>query len=397
MSRQFLERCPKKHLLLHMDINKTIIQVDIVGGRSMEDVLISNAAANVVGKVDEAGRWRPLYGPKDPKPATADSSTMTYDVYLDRLHSEPPGMQDLPKKERDAVWKSVTGRRKEASHKFTFPGEIGERYAPLVEEQRRCLTVCQDPLQYYVIIPSFFHLINTLSTLDWPFTLLFRTFGSDLRDVLAEWQRFVRGEHVCKPSGPFLERLRAAGTEPLTGCMYRDGERYFLSRGPDVSVYTLDSTVLNGEHGASAEALKAELARMPGFKDVKETRFRELSGELQTYFAGSGHVGGLVDYYPAWAQVAERRVGGKVYPVSLDDDRYHVFFDDNIALGDEHSIVDLRDAATEKSILGVEEEAPFCVPVNAYEAIVDENYFVDRLSRCLELQVAAQQAHAQSK
>lgn len=360
----------------------------------MEDVLNSNVASNVYGTVDEAGEWRALYGPKDQKPlpvSLGSKKAVSYDAYIDQLYCEPPGMLGLPKRERDSVWKGVTAKRRAASRVFTFRGEAGEHYAPLVEEQKRCLTMQEDPLRYYTIIPSFFTLVNALSELDWPFTLIFRTFGSDLENVLAEWKEFVQGDHVCKPRGPFLERLRKGGADPLTGCMYRDGERLFLCCGPCVSAYTLNSKTLNEEHGTSTKSICKELESMPGFKEVKVTSFGALGDDLQQYFAGSGNVGGLVDYYPSWAQAAERRVGGKVFPVSTEGSRFHVFFDDNIALGDERSIVDLRDASTGESIIGLEKEEPFCVPVNAYRAIVEDNYFVERLAYCLELQCRLQQ------
>ncbi|XP_050340660.1 uncharacterized protein LOC126767096 [Bactrocera neohumeralis] len=327
----------------------------------MEDVLNSNAAANVYGKMDESGKWHALFGPKDRKlspSALSNEEPITYDVYIDSLHCEPPGMQDLPKKERSAVWKGVTDQRKAATQKFTFPGEV------------------KSTLRLWRSNGGASPHRLTLSSI------------TDLKDVLLEWQQFVQGEHACKPRGPFLQRLRESRTTPLTGCMYRDRERLFFCRGPCVSAYTLESTVLSEVHGASADVIRKELSRMPGFNTVHATSFATLDNDLEQYFAGSGHVGGVVDFYPSWAQAAERRIGGKVFPISTEDDRFHVFFDDNIALGDEHSIVDVRDAKTGESVLGVAREEPFCVPVNAYRAITDENYFVEALAHCLELQCA---------
>lgn len=388
MSRSLLEACGKKHIVIHMDINKTIIQVDQAGGRTLDDVLNSNVAANVYGAVDPSGKqWRPLFGPFDKGAAdqTPESSQLlTYDAYIDQLHCEPPGMQELPKREKDAVWKTVSNLRRQATRKFTHTGEPGEAYAPLVELQRKQL---RHGDEYFHIIPSFFKLVNTLSELSLPFTLIFRTFGSDLDSVLREWRSFVQGTHYCKPAGAVLEEMRRSYKEPLCGSVFRQGDDMYICYGPRVSL----SSLLSSDFELPDETEMLEHLRLlPDCTSANKTSFSDLRDHLIDYFGGSNNVGGLVDYYPNWAQGAERRTGGKVFPLSLKDPSFsYVFFDDNIFIGDERSIVDVRDAKNSESIVDPSIERMYCVPANAFKAIVDENYFVDELTRCLELQAQA--------
>jgi hypothetical protein len=385
MSRSFLASCSRKHLILHMDINKTIIQVDQAGGRSLEDVLNSNVAATVYGTVDSKdGTWKALFGPFDKSaipPSSATDEILTYDAYIDRLHCEPQGMQELPRKEKDTVWKSISNLRRQATGKFTHTGEPGAAYAPLVELQRQHL---QHDDGYYHIIPSFFKLINTLSELDMSFTLIFRTFGSDLDSVLREWKTFIQGEHVCKPSGPILQKMREKYTEPLCGSVYRHKDEMYICYGPQASL----SSRLSAEFDeADSFRILEHLKHVRGCTAASKTSFAELKDHLVEYFAQSNNVGGLVDYYPNWAQGAERRTGGKVFPLSLkDESNYYVFFDDNIFIGDERSIVDVREADGAESIMDPEVEKRYCVQVNAFKAIVNDNYFIDKLSECLKLQ-----------
>lgn len=385
MSRQVLQRCSRKHLVIHMDINKTIIQVDAAGGRTMDDVLNSNLATSTYGFIDPInGQWKALYGPLDDPVVTAEAQgteVVTYADYVDRLHRAPPGMQDLPKAERDAVWKTVTHGRRQATRKFTFPGEVGEAYAPLVELQRQHL---KHGDAYYHIIPSFFRLVNTLSDLSFPFTLIFRTFGSDLGDVLQEWKSFVLGTHVCQPSGPILQRLKANYIEPLSGSVFRQGDDMYICYGPRVS---LTNYLKPGFEGTDPDSVLSHLQQAPGCTSAYKTSFADLKDHLVEYFARSNNVGGLVDYYPNWAQSAEHRTGGKVFPIAQNDPHfYYVFFDDNIFLGDEHSIVDVREADGAESILDATVERKYCVQANAFKAIVDEDYFVNALCECLRLQ-----------
>ncbi|KPA81151.1 hypothetical protein ABB37_04493 [Leptomonas pyrrhocoris] len=368
-----------------MDINKTIIQIDQAGGSTLEDVLNSNVAANVYGLIDpKDNKWKALYGPFD-KDATVSlppkGDIVTYDAYIDRLHCEPAGMQELPKQEKNAVWKTVTNLRRQATRKFTHAGQPGESYAPLVELQRQHL---KHGDEYYRIIPSFFRLINILSESDMPFTLIFRTFGSDLESILQEWRAFVQGTHFCKPSGPILQRMRDSYREPLCGSVYRHKDEMYICYGLQVSLFSF-----LGPHYEETDAVKIleHLKQLPGCTSAYKTSFVDLKDHMLDYFARSNNVGGLVDYYPNWAQGAERRTGGKVFPLSQNDPQYfYAFFDDNIFIGDEHSIVDVREAEGAASIVDPEIERKYCVPVNAFKAIVDNNYFVDELGVCLKLQ-----------
>ncbi|GET91933.1 hypothetical protein, conserved [Leishmania tarentolae] len=384
MSRQLLQRCSKKHLVIHMDINKTIIQIDQAGDRTLDDVLNSNAAANTFGLVDPTdNRWRPLYCVTDAPVMPADTHSghiMSYEAYIDNLYRAPPGMQDLSKVERNAVWKSVSNLRRQATGKFTFPGEAGESYASLVDLQREHLKNSDG----YCIIPAFFHMVNTLSELELRFTLIFRTFGSDLSTVLQEWRSFVLGTHVCKPSGPVLQELRENYIEPLSGSFFRQADDVYICHGPRVS---LSSYLTSGFEETNPAKVLEHLHQVPGCTSAYKTSFADLKDHLVEYFARSNNIGGLVDYYPSWAQAAEHRTGGKVFPISQNDPNYYfVFFDDNIFIGDEHSIVDVREADGAKSIIDVEIERKYCVPVNAFKAIVDNEYFVSELCTCLGLQ-----------
>ncbi|XQJ30142.1 hypothetical protein NXY56_006221 [Leishmania guyanensis] len=385
MSRQLLQRCSKKHFVIHMDINKTIIQVDQAGGRTMDDVLNSNVAANTYGYIDPTdNQWRPLYGPSDApvaQPDTYSGPIMSYDTYIDSLYCAPPGMQELSKAERDAVWRTVSNLRRQATRKFTFPGEAGEAYAPLVDLQRQHLGHSDG---YYNIIPAFFHMINTLSELNLQFTLIFRTFGSDLSAVLEEWRSFVFGMHACKPSGPVLQELKENYVEPLSGSFFRQADDIYICYGPRVS---LSSYFTSSFQETDPAKVLEHLHQVPGCTSACKTSFADLKDHLVAYFSRSKNVGGLVDYYPSWAQAAEHRTGGKVYPISQNDPNYYsVFFDDNIFIGSEHSIVDIRETHGAKSIVDMEVERKYCVPVNAFKAIVDKEYFVKELCTCLRLQ-----------
>ncbi|RNF15131.1 putative ubiquitin ligase [Trypanosoma conorhini] len=385
MSRAFLERCPRRPLVIHMDINRTIIQFDSAGGRTLEDALNGNVAANVLGRCD-GDKWVAVLGPQEEGDR---SGLITFEKYVDDLHAEPPGMQERPKSERDRMWREIAARRRAMVRVFTHAGQPGEKYMRHVEEQRRVLTATPN----HSMIPAFFQLVNTLSELNWPFTLIFRTFGNDMANVLREWRQFVFGEHVYQPRGAVLKDLKEKYVPEATGCIFRAEDQLFFCLGPD------KPSVVKYPEGTETlppSEVLAQLSAMPSCKEVHQTNFQLLHDKLWEYTSASNNIGGIVDYYPFWASGAERRSGGKVFPVAITSSsagansitpRFYAFFDDNIFIGEEKSIVDLRDIATGKGITDAATERKYCVAVNPYMAIVNNDYFVDSLAQVIRLQL----------
>ncbi|PBJ73463.1 hypothetical protein BCY84_14528 [Trypanosoma cruzi cruzi] len=385
MSRAFLERCPRRHLVIHMDINRTIIQVDSAGQRTMEDALNGNIAANVWGRCEE-DKWVAVLGPGEEGDR---SGLVTFDKYVDNAYTEPPLMQELPKAEREGIWRDISAKRRSVLRTFTHAGQPGENYAQHVEEQRKVLTAASN----CSMVPSFFQLVNTLSELNWSFTMIFRTFGHDLANVLQEWRQFLFGELAHKPQGALLGRMKEKYVPEMTGCIFRAEDSIFFCVGPD------EAAVVHHPEGVekmSPSEVLAQLSTMPSCKEVHQTNFMQLHDQFLEYTSASNNVGGIVDYYPFWAQGAERRSGGKVFPVAITSSsrvtapvtpRFYVFFDDNIFIGEEKSIVDLRDIVTGKSITDAAIERKYCVAVNPYKATVDKEYFVDCLAGRIRLQL----------
>ena len=358
-----------------MDINKTIIHVDAAGGKTFEDVLNSNVGKRVKGTVHDG-----IFTAKGM--STSDdsgvSSEMTFDDFVDVV-LPTPDLKSLPNDvERREAMKQVTNKRRVLRATFTKPGQPGEAFAALVEQQRAALTKPSGSL--WNITPTFFYLMNQLSICEWPFVLIFRTFGSDLLAVLDEWREFVRGRLDVRPEGPLLRAMaeQQDGTNEIpVGSIYRDTQGLSFCWG-----------VASPPPPPSQEALhllgKQYLATIETHAAAIDVTYEQLFAELTK--PSHGPVVGAVDYYPFWSQHGERRVAGKVYPVlrprgaSAGAPPFQVFFDDNIAIGDEQSIVDLRDAETGHPINDHAEEAKYCCAVDSFEAICNVEYFAQQLA-----------------
>jgi hypothetical protein len=73
------------------------------------------------------------------------------------------------------------------------------------------------------ILPSFFELLKHLHASGRTFTIVFRTFGSDLRDVIDEMNLFASGQH---PSYPGVRMDGSDGRTDLRLSMVRSTGAY---------------------------------------------------------------------------------------------------------------------------------------------------------------------------
>jgi len=188
----------------------------------------------------------------------------------------------------------------------------------------------------------------------------------------------VNGEHHYQPEGPLLKAMRDSFVPPVCGALFRNEVGMAVSWDRHTPVPPppsgVDSTTL------LPEEYLGDIASSGCSHSVS---YHELYDEIMAKAQSSGGVMGLVDYYHYWSQHAESRSAGKVYPVmqksaSSPLPPFQVFFDDNIFIGDDKSIVDMRSALT-GAALELKEESAYCCGVAPYLAVVFEDYFVNEL------------------
>ena len=87
----------------------------------------------------------------------------------------------------------------------------------------------------YHIIPSFFRMLMFLKKQKKEFSVAFRTFGSELDNVVYEYNKFCQGEHPCfngrnntplvKMDGSKNSKDMQIRDENQRGTMYRNGDQ----------------------------------------------------------------------------------------------------------------------------------------------------------------------------
>lgn len=325
-------------LVLHFDVNKTIVMSDACQGYSVSKVVGEALGRATHGTVSTEKGWS--WNGQAPSPEPQASGDVSYMAWL-RQQGLPAAellkrLSSLGKQDDMVAGVADTRERMEAALRLPN-GEVGERYRALFDGGSFPST---QPWRY--VVGPFFRLVETLSARGRRFAIVIRTFGTDIGQGLCkEINAFAEGRHPLYPTaGPFdgtngRPDLRINLDDPSShGSFYRDDS------GPALVVGTLE--------------------RPPPDDDVSEVGLQHFNGQGLRIVAGHAAIAAeiaeiarrrgllaLRDYWPWWGKVhKEKGDAGKVLYVDTADFTTHpIFFDDHVSKGDAEDahIVDVRD------------------------------------------------------
>eukprot|EP00123_Amoebidium_parasiticum_P020601 comp5338_c0_seq1/m.1323 comp5338_c0_seq1/g.1323 ORF comp5338_c0_seq1/g.1323 comp5338_c0_seq1/m.1323 type:complete len:465 (-) comp5338_c0_seq1:145-1539(-) len=355
-------------LVLHFDINKTIIMEDPAGKKTTEDVIndiLASACWGTVGETEGKGLvWSACVETPSVNPPHSDKKKLvSYKTFVDQiLLPYPPLQPDLTPQQQRSINRLVKDKRTELVSAFTNPGQPGERYRKNWFELSKSLKR-DGSAGYHYVLPSFFRLLLHLVDRAVPFRLVFRTFGDDLKSVIAELNRFCTGEHPDYP-GVSLPQLKV-DPDGSVGSLFRSKEATCLVMGTTEKPPSL----AHGMEFYHTHGLPIHV----GYGAIYEELCR-LWGHTQCM--------GLTDYYEWWAANNEHGYAGKLFLVNPEDTNYRqVFFDDNIETdGGLRNIVDVRNPRTEEPLPLATSLEHYLVRVEPFEAIPNPDYFIDQLN-----------------
>ncbi|KAK2851018.1 hypothetical protein Q5P01_007294 [Channa striata] len=320
----------RKKLVLHVDLNSTILVSDAVTQDGAVATLDHYLSTVTWGKADERGKWEWL----------SDSPSLL-----------PPC--------KDAVsFYSQFGRT------LGFTAGVGRRFRKFRDEHLELLRwpegikgdkdlsyKGEDGRLYHWIVPSFFQLLKDLVQEGREFAIVFRTFGIDLPRVLRA-----------------VNRALNEGAHPLF---------------PDLPDLKLSVNVAPGKIHCSAKGITVKRS---------ENRLSSQGGErsLYQFFSSMQGLGGFKDDYEWWAGNSFSLRGGKPLWVDpFDQQVQHIFIDDNIRQDDEQTVVNpkvfLDSEGSETRTACTSELYDIALVQNdLLQAIADPNYFTRRVHICLE-------------
>ncbi|KAM4722760.1 uncharacterized protein WCC33_008915 [Rhinophrynus dorsalis] len=319
----------QRKLVLHLDLNNTILVSDAATGQGPGAALNSYLSTVTWGRLSDTGEW----------------------CWLDNCLSVAPPCKDAvsyyTQFGRDAqfVDTKVGGRFKEIfTHHMQlleWQGELDQQFTQMGEDGK-----C-----YNWILPSFFHLLESLHHQRRQFTVVLRTFGVDLPLVLPAIHSALSGKH---PHFPQLQTLQLL-VNLIPGKIHCSKQESVLTQG----------------------------------SDRVSTKAKERN--IYDYFNSLSGIVGLKDHFDWWARNSFSSKGGKPFWIDPNDyDTQHIIIDDNIRLNEDDTIVNCRVLLDQKSgqksrKVPTSELYDIClVQTDLLRAIAEKDYFLDCIRVCEE-------------
>lgn len=319
----------RRKLVLHLDLNNTILVSDAATGQGPKAALNSFLSTVTWGKPSDTGGWQWISDRPSVSPPSEDAIN-----YYTRFGRST----DFVDTEMGRRFKDVHTRHMkllewegEPDKDFTQTGENGKGYN--------------------WILPSFFHLIEKLHQEGRQFSVILRTFGTDLPPVLQAVQSAFKGKH------PLFPQLQGV---PMT-----------VDETPGKIRCSSQETVLT--HGS----------------DCVSTKQSERA--IYDYFSAMNGIGGFTDNFFWWRENDFTAAGGKPFWINPSDcDTQHILIDDNIRQSEEDTIVNCRMLLDKKRgrkyrVVPTSEMYDIClVQTDLLRAIAEEDYFLECVRTCEE-------------
>lgn len=378
-------------LLIHLDVNKTVIPSDSMQLTGIEDGIRESVADLFWGTLtstDQRLEWEWMRcKPSSTRPyrlqdsSGSDKVLATYGEFCKKVVKK--------KDEMKAALRSfhlVSGQ------------PVKEEMERLVKSTMRKLLLRQDICNSKEaeavgitgntlnMFPTLFHLAAALQRAGRPFALLFRSFGADHVRVQQEWNAFCElrhpvFSHLIEDIGPMDGSVPSIPDRRLHGIhtLYRDAEGPMLildtfTNGPQHASW--DSWAKGapkpaGDTRGGREFVKSELkaSTADGYSGVRDF----MESHLRTQSTGA-----IKDDWAWWVYNGERADAGKLLTAfEGSSPAQQLFFDDNIG-HDDARIVDCRgvDGVAIPTSVSLRR---FCQKVNPVEAVLDKNYFLRKL------------------
>lgn len=378
-------------LVLHFDINETIMMGDPVAGvdfaAALNNIIAKFAFVRRVddGPEPEGDNWgaRPTgakYQWHGSPFDLADRTEGSEPPPLASTFERPPGLKTYYELfRRDA---QIPASR------LTDAGLPGAIYQPVRDELSSRLAwphaphAALAPHGRHFLLPALFHCVCELGRRGRDFTVVFRTFGTYLPEVSRCWNAFSSGQH------PDFGPEAAGGADLLHrfSLCAEDCARWVLwhpARGnlhSDLVLRQYDDNVI--AQGGLLDPTATGLQVQDELVDEEAVVDRIAAGSC---FA-------LRDDYRFWKEHVYRPEAGKPVWLTADDpSQHHIFFDDNIHDKADDSIVAVRARASAADPYrslngeGVRRLQGVClVKAQACDAIRDVEYFVRHVDRCEE-------------
>lgn len=401
----------ERHLVLHFDVNKTIVLNDTVKRQPVKDVVNILLAEAAWGFPEVRGGktvWVAATGERALAPEREGTlkRQMTGLAGVSRQSCWAPTRVEgavtyLEHLEQIMPGKKLRKQREKLASQFTRPGcpgaalrsrfdELMKKVKPSSPARKNAKKDEEDNDGHVLcVLPAFYHMLVELDKAGRSFSVLFRSFGEDLPKLVQDFNSFCKGKHKDFPQARFdgsTESPNLLMGPEAVGSWFRAKDFYGMVWGElDLEKDYLESF---GEGEVEPDAWNAFVDGLNLFRgSVGQSSLRSVS----TLAAVASEIRkrtevpcamALRDYFPIWNCSGRKGASGKLLPIRYQDDhRVDMFFDDNLSEdGGDLNIVNAQFVyPLFKAIRPVYALRYHVVRADALAAINNLNWFVEKI------------------
>lgn len=371
-----------RKLILHFDINQTVVVADTAQGHGPENALNTHLASAVWGMEESTGSY-----------TTDNMAGCSADGHKQWVWCSNHPSLEPPDSKATSFYKYMEGKLTQRSTGYdrkrfkTFLGrftstEYGRRFFPAFQKLTQALKWKHPSTQsqgldyshltvrefegerYHFLLPSFIHALYRLNELGRDFAVVFRTFGKDADKVLQSLLMVTQGYHpdFKNKSLPLFVNLKPGSIFRLEPSSQNNNVLFRMNLPcEEKECITLNEVDANNAYSA----------------------FNNLTG-----------VCAIRDDYQFWRDHNFKSSAAKPFVVDLEDaSNQHIFFDDNLRINAPDNIVDvhilntshngLSPTARPASLSEMKQLKNAClVQTNLSESLTNMDYFVDKILSC---------------
>merc|ERR1719440_1126151 len=365
-------------ILLHFDVNRTIVQIDSVQASTVDDGVREGIAELFWGRTSQEGDDS-IWTWTGDEPSCSPPQGEGLVTYTDYCKSVIKNKKDRKAAVRDfrLVREEHTKSRMQDMVQKTISRMRIDTGANLSEDK---IDKC-DEASFISIFASLFTLVAKLQRSQQRFAILFRSFGSDHKKVETEWNSFCEMRHpvfskLLEDIGPLDGSVDGVPDRRCssTHTVYRDAEGILLA----LDVNTTGPENMTWDAWARQDP-KPDSDTRDGRRYISEVlKLRTIEGvpALQRWlrdFLDSQATAAFKDDWAWWSFLKESPTAGKPMLLLPGEDSHQFFFDDNVEFSDAR-IVDCRDVdfdpVPQSFAMG-----RYYTKANPCEAVLDDDYF----------------------
>ncbi|KNC46621.1 uncharacterized protein AMSG_03057 [Thecamonas trahens ATCC 50062] len=358
--------------VLFMDVNKTILMADPAGGKTVDDVVNDVIAEQAWGRTvpgtEADSAAFELAHPElvFERPTETDGAELSYVDWVRAFHPEVAATRAA------AGHVAAKDVRRKHVKAFTRHGAPGAQFAATAQK-------LIDGIGEHLIVTSFLKALVDLeakraaAVVPFNIKLVFRTFGTDLPEIIPQFNAFCDGND---PRFPGVS-LPAYKIDPATqvGSFHRHGAGLCVL-GTQKRVIS-EAGHLSGEE--TSEPVSADRTMLALDGTFLDALLALMPGPVGSF--------ALRDDYSAWSAAKWHPSGGKFFPVVIEPASAGIttaFFDDNINYADDASVDNIVcpvDAAS-GDVLPVEPQLrKTMIRVDPLSIVLDDDYYINLWAR----------------